>query len=333
MKRHHLAIALFLLGSFGQQACQGPLPPTCRRWAIRAEHGPVGRPAPGLLPLRRRQLASQHGDRPSDPDVGGFTLLAHALDAQLLTLIKEPPRPPGRPRAAPPAGRRFYRAAMDVAAAQHGGPAAAGRRPAVASPRPPAHRPTTARWRAGAGQRRGSPLINAFGMPDAKDSSTTSGAGPGAQMLEQDEYAKPSTRSCASSTDVRRGAAERSGDSVDAAAFMPRASWRSSRAWPRHDDAAADREPANTYNMMTPRAGAGAGAALDLRASSRDTKCRDPGGIVYDQPSCSTNDRPASPSRASSSTTAPQTGFGSRCWRSTRTAPRIRRWPSRSCWL
>jgi hypothetical protein len=60
--------------------------------------------------------------------------------------------------------------------------------------------------------------------------------------------------------------------------------------------------------------------------------CATAGASSTTSPSCSTNDRPASPSRASSSTTAPQTGFGSRCWRSTPTATRIRRWPSPSCW-
>jgi putative endopeptidase len=53
---------------------------------------------------------------PSDPDVGGFTLLGHNLDKQLLTLIKEAAATTDAPKGSP---RQqvgdFYRAAMDNA--------------------------------------------------------------------------------------------------------------------------------------------------------------------------------------------------------------------------
>ena len=65
------------------------------------------------------------------------------------------------------------------------------------------------------------------------------------------------------------------------------------------------------------------------------THVRDCWGIVYDQPIV-LNERQAGVASEGieqhSSTAAPQTGFGSRCSRSTRTATRIRRWPSPSCW-
>jgi hypothetical protein len=62
------------------------------------------------------------------------------------------------------------------------------------------------------------------------------------------------------------------------------------------------------------------------------THVRDRWGIVYDQPIVLNERQAVSPSRVSSTTTAPRTGSVCRCWRSTPTATRIRRWQLPSCW-
>lgn len=137
--------------------------------------------------LRQTEIAA------SDPDVGGFTLLAHNLDKQLLTLIKEAAAASDAPRGSP---RQqvgdYYRAATDNARRDALGlqPLEADlKRIAAAGGTPGDYAALAGRLQDGYGA---SPLINAFAMPDAKDSSTSVLVlTPGSQLLEQDEYAKP----------------------------------------------------------------------------------------------------------------------------------------------
>jgi len=58
---------------------------------------------------------------PSDPDVGGFVLLGHNLDKQLLTLIKEAAATTDAPKgSARQQVGDFYKAAMDNARRDYG---------------------------------------------------------------------------------------------------------------------------------------------------------------------------------------------------------------------
>lgn len=117
MKRLHLASALFVLGLVGQQAWSGTYPPDVPSLGYSPQNMDTSvdprqdfyRNAAGNW-LRKTEIA------PSDPDVGGFTLLAHQLDTQLLTLIKEAAADTGAPKGSP---RQqvgdFCKAAMDSA--------------------------------------------------------------------------------------------------------------------------------------------------------------------------------------------------------------------------
>ena len=131
---------------------------------------------------------------PSDADVGGFTLLGRSLDKQLLTLmIKEAAASADAPKGSP---RQqvgdFYKAAMDNERRQALGlkPLEADlQRIASAGGTPADFGRLAAQLQNAVG---GSPLVMVGAMPDAKDSSTgVMVLAPGAQLLEQDEYARP----------------------------------------------------------------------------------------------------------------------------------------------
>ena len=82
---------------------------------------------------------------PSDPDVGGFTLLAHNLDKQLLTLIKDAAAATDAPKGIrPPASRRLLQGGHGRRAPLCPRPASRWRPICSASPRQVARRPTTA---------------------------------------------------------------------------------------------------------------------------------------------------------------------------------------------
>lgn len=127
----------------------------------------------------------------SEADVGGFTQLASNLDMQLLTLIKSAAATQAGAGSPKQQVGDLYRSAMNVQRLDSlgllpimddlqrvtdvGSPAALGR--------------LSARLQAAYAI---SPLVNAFALPDAKDSSMTLLAiHPGLQALEQDEYTKP----------------------------------------------------------------------------------------------------------------------------------------------
>lgn len=131
---------------------------------------------------------------PSDADVGGFTLLGRNLDKQLLSLlIKEAAASAGAPKgSAVQLVGDYYKAAMDNKRRQAVGlkPLEADlQRIASAGGTPADFGRLAARLHDAVG---GSPLVMVGAMPDAKDSSTgVMMLGPGAQLLEQDEYARP----------------------------------------------------------------------------------------------------------------------------------------------
>ncbi|MCU0940639.1 MAG: M13 family metallopeptidase, partial [Burkholderiaceae bacterium] len=271
MKRIHLASALLLLGCVGQHAWSGT--------------SPADVPALGYSPQNMDRSVDPRQDfyryaagkwlerteiAPSDPDVGGFTLLAHQLDTQLLALVKEAAATSGAPKGSP---RQqvgdFYRAAMDVARRNTVGlqPLQADlQRIAAATGTPTDYGTLAGRVQDSVG---GSPLINAFAMPDAKDSSTyVLVLAPGAQMLEQDEYAKPEYQKLREFyrmyvVALLHGA----GDSVDAAGIhAARIVALESRMAAAMMSPLQMREPANIYNMMTLEQAQALVPALDLRA-------------------------------------------------------------------
>ncbi len=213
--------------------------------------------------IKRTEIA------PSDPDVGGFTLLAHHLDTQLLTLIKSAAAASDAPKGTP---RQqvgdYYKAAMD-----HARRDALGLKPlaadlasiAAAGGTPADYARLAGRLQDGYGA---SPLINAYAMPDLKDSSTyVLVLTPGAQLLEQDEYAKPEHQKLRDTyrkyiAAMLKGA----GDAADAASknsatiLALEAKSASAMMTPLQM-----REPANIYNMMTLDQAQALVPALDLR--------------------------------------------------------------------
>ncbi len=207
---------------------------------------------------------------PSDPDVGGFTLLAHNLDQQLLTLIKGAAASDNAPKGSP---RQqvgdFYKAAMDDA-----GRYAVGLKPlqadlqllAAAGGTPADYGRLAGRLHDGFG---GSPLIMVGAMPDAKDSNTTVMVlGPGAQLLEQDEYAKPEHQKL---RDLYRqyivAMLNGVGDPVDTArANAAKVLAMETRIAGSVMTPLQARDPANTYNIMTLDQAQALIPALDLRA-------------------------------------------------------------------
>jgi putative endopeptidase len=214
--------------------------------------------------LRKAEIA------PSDADVGGFTLLAHALDAQLLSLIRQAAATTGAPKGSP---RQqvgdFYTAAMDFSRRDARGlqPLEAELKQIAASGGTPADYGSLAgRLQDAVG---GSPLINAVAMPDARDSSTyVLVLTPGAQLLEQDEYAKPENQrlrelyrryivAMLSATGEPMPVAQKDAARIVALESKMAASMMSLLQM---------RDPANTYNMMTLDEAQALVPALDLRA-------------------------------------------------------------------
>jgi len=212
--------------------------------------------------LQRTQIA------PSDADAGSFTLLAHHLDRQLLGLIKEAAADTRAPKGSP---RQqvgdFYKAAMDASrrAAQFLQPLAADlQRIAAATGTPADYGALASRVQDGYGA---SPLLNAVAMPDAKDSSTyVLALAPGAQMLEQDEYAKPEYQKLRAKYRMYAVAMlNGAGDTVDAAERnTAKILALESRMAAAMMTPLQLREPANTYNMMTLEQAQALVPALDL---------------------------------------------------------------------
>lgn len=205
----------------------------------------------------------------SDPDVGSFTQLAQELDRQLLALIREAAASSG---AAPGSPRQqvgdFYKAATDLARRDAQGLqplAPLLQRIQAARGTPADHAGLAGRLQDGVGA---SPLINAFAMPDAKDSGTqVLVLVPGAQMLEQDEYAKPQAQPL-------RDLYRRHIVAMLMAAGEPQAvaSEQATRILVMESRMAAAmmtpmqmREPVNTYNMMPFAQAQALVPALDLR--------------------------------------------------------------------
>lgn len=213
--------------------------------------------------LKRTEIA------PSDPDVGGFTLLAHNLDQQLLTLIKDAAAATDAPKgSARQQVGDFYKAAMDDA-----GRYAVGLKPlqadlqliAESGSTPADYGRLAGRLHDGFG---GSPLIMVGAMPDANDSSTTVMVlGPGAQQLEQDEYAKPEYQEL---RDLYRqyivAMLNGIGDPVDTArANAVKVLAMEARIAGSVMTPLQARDPASTYNLMTLEQAQALIPALDLR--------------------------------------------------------------------
>ena len=270
MKRLHPTLLLAAFGCFGQPAWSDTPPADAPALGYSAQNMDLSvdprqdfyRYAAGNW-LRRTEIA------PSDPDVGGFTLLARQLDSQLLTLIQAAAAAPARPKgsAAQQVGD-FYKAAMDSARRNALGlqPMAADLRRIAAAKGTPADYGTLAgRMQDGFGA---SPLINAWAMPDAKDSSTyVLVLVPGAQILEQDEYAKPDSQGLRETYRKYIAALlNATGDTVDAAgSHATRILVMESRLAAAMMAPLQMREPANTYNMMTLAQAQALVPALDLR--------------------------------------------------------------------
>jgi putative endopeptidase len=207
---------------------------------------------------------------PSDADAGGFTLLAHQLDRQLLTLIQQSASATGAAKgSAKQQVGDFYKAAMDDARRDAVGlqPLAADlQRIATAGGTPADLGSLAGRVQDGYGV---SPLINAYAMPDAKNSSTAVLVlVPGGQMLEQDEYAKPESQRLresyrqyvaallAAAGDAPEAAANRAARILALEARMAGAMMTPLQM----------REPTNTYNIMSLAQAQALVPALDLRA-------------------------------------------------------------------
>jgi predicted metalloendopeptidase len=264
-------LALFLLGAFGQPAWSGTFVPDV--------------PSLGYSPQNMDRSVDPRKDfyryaagnwlknteiAPSDPDVGGFTLLAHQLDTQLLALIKDAAAASGLPKGSP---RQqvgdFYKAAMDTSRRN-----ALGLQPLAGDlQRIAAAQGTAADYGSLAGRLQdgygSSPLINAVAMPDAKNSSTyVLALVPGSQLLEQDEYTKPESQRL---REIYRqyivALLNGSGDTVDMAGNnATRILVMEARMAAAMMSPLQMREPANTYNMMTLAQAQALVPALDLRA-------------------------------------------------------------------
>ena len=206
---------------------------------------------------------------PSDPDVGGFVLLGHNLDKQLLTLIKEAAATTDAPKgSARQQVGDFYKAAMDNARRDALGlkPLEADmQRIAAAGGTPADYGRLAARLQVAVG---GSPLIMVGGMPDAKDSSTgVMVLAPGAQLLEQDEYAQPEHQKLRNLYRMYIVAMLHGiGEPIEAAKTQ------AAKIVTMEKQAAAgmmtplqQRDPANTYNIMTLDQAQALVPALDLR--------------------------------------------------------------------
>jgi putative endopeptidase len=211
--------------------------------------------------LRKTEIA------PSEAAVGGFTLLARQMDVQLLALIQQAAKSSGAPKGSPQQQvGDFYRAAMDSARRDAQGlqPLADDlQRIAAAKGSPADYGALAGRLQGAVG---GSPLINAVAMPDAKNSSTyVLALAPGAQLLEQDEYAKPENQRL---REIYRtyivAMLSAAGDTAEAArTHAARIMALESKMAAAMMSPLQMREPANNYNMM--RAGAGTGSGTRTR--------------------------------------------------------------------
>ncbi len=206
---------------------------------------------------------------PSDPDVGGFTLLAHNLEKQLLTLVKNAAAATDAPKgSARQQVGDFYKAAMDNKRRDALGlkPLEAEmKRISVAGGTPADYGRLAGRLQAAVG---GSPLIMVGAMPDAKDSGTgVMVLAPGAQLLEQDEYARPEHQKLRNLYHMYIVAMLNGiGESIEAAKTQ------ATRILAMEAQAAGammtplqQRDPANTYNIMTLDQAQALVPALDLR--------------------------------------------------------------------
>jgi len=206
---------------------------------------------------------------PSDPDVGGFKLLAHNLDKQLLTLIKAAAAATDAPKGSP---RQqvgdYYKAAMDNTRRDALGlkPLEADlKRIAAAGGTPADYAALAGLLQDGVG---GSPLIMAAAMPDAKDSSTSVLVlTPGAQLLEQDEYAKLEHQKLRG---IYRMYISAMLNGIDQPVEIAKANAEKIAAIEAKMAGAMMtplqmRDPANTYNMMTLDQAQALIPALDLR--------------------------------------------------------------------
>jgi putative endopeptidase len=220
-----------------------------------------------------RYAAGAWLDKASIPDsevsVGGFSLLGNNLDQQLLTLIKDAVSATDAPKGSP---RQqvgdYYKAAMDKARRDE-----AGLRPLEDDLQDlAALKSTAAGYAAFAGRAQsgygGSPLLNAYAMPDAMDSSTVVLVlAPSSQLLEQEEYTKPEheklrgnyrkyivamLNSIGQSAEEAKSSAEKivAMEAEIAASIMTPLQMR---------------DPASTYNMMTLAQAQALIPALDLR--------------------------------------------------------------------
>ncbi|MCC7097140.1 MAG: M13 family metallopeptidase [Thermomonas sp.] len=205
----------------------------------------------------------------SDPDIGSFALLGHQLDKKLLSLIEEAAATTEAPKGSP---RQqvgdFYRAAMGNARRDALGlkPLEADmKRIAAAGGTPADYGRLAARLQGAVG---GSPLIMVGAMPDAKDSSTgVMVLAPGLQLLEQDEYTRPEHQKLRHLYHMYIVAMLNGiGEPIDAAKTQ------ASRILSMEAQAAGamltplqQRDPANTYNIMTLDQAQALMPALDLR--------------------------------------------------------------------
>ncbi|MBN8261150.1 MAG: M13 family metallopeptidase [Xanthomonadales bacterium] len=206
----------------------------------------------------------------SDPDIGSFALLGHQLDLKLMALVRQAATTGDAPKGSP---RQqvgdYYRAAMDDARRD-----AAGLKPlqgdlqaiATAGATPADYGRLAGRLQDGYSA---SPLLNAMAMPDAKDSSIyVLALGPGAQLLEQDEYAKPEHAGLrATYRTYVASLLQATGDSAAAAAAnADRILALESRNAAAMMSVLDMRDPAKTYNMMSLEQAQALVPALDLRA-------------------------------------------------------------------
>lgn len=214
--------------------------------------------------LKRTEIA------PNDVEVGGFTLLAHNLDQQLLSLIKEAAAAPQAAKGTP---RQqvgdYFKAAMDDARRDAVGiqPLQADLQRIASAGRSPAEYGALAgRVQDGYG---GSPLINVFAMPDAKDSTRhVLLVVPGVQLLDQNEYIRPehqklrdTYRRYIASMLVEAGEPVALADIAAARILAMEARVAAAMMTPLQM-----REPENTYNMMSLAKAQALIPAIDLRA-------------------------------------------------------------------
>ncbi|MFN7727212.1 MAG: M13 family metallopeptidase [Rubrivivax sp.] len=273
MSKHRpwLNIAVLLLALAGPSAAAGTVPTDVASLGYSPQH--MDRsvdPRQDFYRYAAGQWLKTTDIAPSDADVGGVTLLAHQLDRQLLTLIQQATATTGAAKGSPTQQvGDFYKAAMDNARRD-----ALGLQPLAADlQRIAAAGPTAADLAALAGRLQdaygASPLLNTLAMPDAKDSGTlVLVLTPGAQMLEQDEYAKPESQALRDA--YRRYIAAlltAAGDTQEAAAdHAARILALESRMAAAMMSPLQMREPANIYNLMTLAQAQALVPALDLRA-------------------------------------------------------------------